>query len=81
MGKLYADFGSAEHAMKVAFNASHVSLHVRKTNRAALALYKDTLGFEVVNIEKKYCKCSRPPPPPSPEHVTSPFMDPIVSFL
>lgn len=41
--------------MKTTFNASYVSLHVRKTNRAALSLYKDTLGFEVVEIESKYC--------------------------
>ena len=44
--------------MKTCFAAKHVSLHVRKTNRAALALYKDTLGFEVVEVEKKYCECS-----------------------
>ncbi|KAI5481083.1 peptide alpha-N-acetyltransferase [Pseudohyphozyma bogoriensis] len=44
----------SQQAMKTTFNASYVSLHVRKTNRAALALYKDTLGFEVVEIEEKY---------------------------
>lgn len=42
--------------MKTCFAAQHVSLHVRKTNRAALALYKDTLGFEVVEVEKSYCE-------------------------
>lgn len=47
---------STEHAMRSTFGASYISLHVRKTNRAALALYKDTLGFEVVEIEAKYCK-------------------------
>lgn len=41
--------------MKQTFGATHVSLHVRKTNRAALGLYKDTLGFEVVEIEAGYC--------------------------
>lgn len=45
--------------MKTCFKAQHVSLHVRKTNRAALALYKDTLGFEVVEVEKKYCESGR----------------------
>lgn len=35
--------------------ASHVALHVRKSNRAALSLYRDTLGFEVHDIEQKYC--------------------------
>ncbi|KAH7869144.1 acyl-CoA N-acyltransferase [Lentinula edodes] len=34
--------------------ASHVALHVRKSNRAALSLYRDTLGFEVHDIEQKY---------------------------
>lgn len=42
--------------MKTTFGASYVSLHVRKTNRAALGLYKDTLGFEVLEIESKYCE-------------------------
>ena len=31
--------------MVTAFNAQYVSLHVRKSNRAALSLYTDTLGF------------------------------------
>ncbi|GAA5837018.1 hypothetical protein JCM5353_006652 [Sporobolomyces roseus] len=44
----------SQQSMKQTYNASFVSLHVRKTNRAALALYKDTLGFEVVDIEKSY---------------------------
>ena len=44
-----------EEAMATIYRASYVSLHVRKSNRAALALYKDTLGFSVKNIEKKYC--------------------------
>ena len=48
----------AERAMKTTFGAAYVSLHVRKTNRAALGLYKDTLGFEVVEIESKYCESS-----------------------
>lgn len=38
------------------YQAGYVSLHVRKSNRAALGLYKDTLGFSVKDIEKKYCK-------------------------
>jgi ribosomal protein S18 acetylase RimI-like enzyme len=37
--------------------AAYVSLHVRKSNRAALGLYRDTLGFSVKEIEKKYCTC------------------------
>lgn len=46
--------------MKTTFDASYVSLHVRKSNRAALTLYRDSLGFEVVEIESKYCQSSSP---------------------
>ena len=42
--------------MATIYRASYVSLHLRKSNRAALSLYKDTLGFTVKDIEKKYCK-------------------------
>lgn len=38
----------AERSMLDTFNAIYVSLHVRKGNRAALSLYKDTLGFKYV---------------------------------
>ena len=48
-----------EEAMATIYRASYVSLHVRKSNRAALALYKDTLGFTVQNIEKGYCEWPR----------------------
>ncbi|KDE05766.1 hypothetical protein MVLG_03857 [Microbotryum lychnidis-dioicae p1A1 Lamole] len=44
----------SQQAMKSTFNASYISLHVRKTNRAALGLYRDTLGFEIVEIESSY---------------------------
>lgn len=37
-----------EAAMKSNFGAYFVSLHVRKSNRAALALYKDNLQFKYV---------------------------------
>jgi len=39
-------------------NASSVSLHVRKSNKAAIALYQDTLGYEVAMVEKAYCASS-----------------------
>lgn len=32
--------------MATVFGAHYVSLHVRKTNRAAIGLYRDTLKFE-----------------------------------
>ncbi|KAM6496000.1 Acyl-CoA N-acyltransferase [Amanita muscaria] len=44
----------SQEAMASIFHAAYVSLHVRKSNRAALSLYKDTLGFSVKGVEKKY---------------------------
>ncbi|KAF8663457.1 hypothetical protein AX16_001027 [Volvariella volvacea WC 439] len=44
----------SQDAMATIYRASYVSLHVRKSNRAALSLYRDTLGFTVKEIEKKY---------------------------
>merc|ERR1712001_329038 len=41
-------------AMVETFNAKYVSLHVRKSNRAALNLYKMALKFEISEIEPKY---------------------------
>ena len=35
----------SSRAMVEAFGAKYVSLHVRVSNRAALHLYRDTLGF------------------------------------
>lgn len=34
--------------MSTVFGAHYVSLHVRKTNRAAIGLYRDSLKFEYV---------------------------------
>ncbi|TFY52757.1 hypothetical protein EVG20_g10416 [Dentipellis fragilis] len=45
----------SQESMAAIYKASYVSLHVRKSNRAALGLYRDTLGFSVHDIEKKYC--------------------------
>ncbi|CAD6584817.1 MAG: N-terminal acetyltransferase A complex catalytic subunit ard1 [Cyphobasidiales sp. Tagirdzhanova-0007] len=44
----------SQRAMKETFMATFISLHVRKSNRAALGLYRDTLGFTVKDIEKSY---------------------------
>jgi hypothetical protein len=44
----------AELAMASAYRAEYVSLHVRRSNRAALTLYKQTLGFAVFECEEKY---------------------------
>lgn len=45
-----------EEAMKHVHNVAYVSLHVRKSNRAAFNLYNDSLGFSVHEIEKGYCE-------------------------
>ncbi|CAI5756236.1 unnamed protein product [Candida verbasci] len=42
------------YAMCECFNAKYVSLHVRKSNRAALHLYRDSLQFKIESIEKSY---------------------------
>jgi peptide alpha-N-acetyltransferase len=44
----------ALYALTETFKSEYVSLHVRKSNRAALHLYRDTLKFEVLSIEKSY---------------------------
>jgi len=44
----------ASRAMIESFNAKYVSLHVRKSNRAALNLYTATLNFKINEIEPKY---------------------------
>jgi len=44
----------SQEAMATVYRAEYVSLHVRKSNRAAYALYRDSLGFDVYDIEKKY---------------------------
>lgn len=51
------DANRAERAMQDVFGARYVSLHVRKTNRAALGLYKDKLGFTMKDVERGYCAC------------------------
>ena len=47
---------SAEEAMATVYHAAYVSLHVRRTNRAAISLYRDSLGFEVHDVELSYCQ-------------------------
>lgn len=45
---------ASQYAMKTIYDAEYCSLHVRRGNRAAIALYKDVLGFQVVKIDEKY---------------------------
>ncbi|XP_070489986.1 N-alpha-acetyltransferase daf-31 [Chironomus tepperi] len=44
----------ASMAMVECFDAQYVSLHVRKSNRAALNLYTNSLKFKILEIEPKY---------------------------
>lgn len=55
---------AAEAAMVESFNAKYLSLHVRRSNRAAIHLYTQTLGFKIEDTEKKYYAdgCAAPPP-------------------
>uniref|UniRef100_A0A2K6EJW8 N-terminal amino-acid N(alpha)-acetyltransferase NatA n=1 Tax=Propithecus coquereli TaxID=379532 RepID=A0A2K6EJW8_PROCO len=41
-------------AMIENFKAKYVSLHVRKSNQAALHLYSNTLNFQISKVEPKY---------------------------
>jgi len=45
---------AAQNAMQETFSAEYVSLHVRKSNRAAFSLYTNTLKFQINDIEAKY---------------------------
>ncbi|KAL1318415.1 hypothetical protein AAHE18_15G204200 [Arachis hypogaea] len=40
--------------VKLVFGAEYVSLHVRKSNRAAFNLYTKTLGYKIHDMEAKY---------------------------
>ncbi|KAH7097473.1 acyl-CoA N-acyltransferase [Auriculariales sp. MPI-PUGE-AT-0066] len=44
----------SQRAMAEIYRASYVSLHVRKSNRAAIGLYRDTLGFGIHEVDKGY---------------------------
>ncbi|KAK7206592.1 NatA N-acetyltransferase complex subunit Ard1 [Myxozyma melibiosi] len=59
--RTYRRMGLAGKLMELAlrslyecYGAKFVSLHVRKSNRAALHLYRDTLKFDVKEISKAY---------------------------
>ena len=45
---------ASQYAMKTIYDSEYCSLHVRVGNRAAIALYKDVLGFEIRNVDEKY---------------------------
>ncbi|PPR81014.1 hypothetical protein GOBAR_AA39699 [Gossypium barbadense] len=45
---------AAQAAMEQVFGAEYVSLHVRKSNRAAFNLYTQTLGYKIHDVEAKF---------------------------
>ncbi|KAK9106268.1 hypothetical protein Syun_022279 [Stephania yunnanensis] len=45
---------AAQNAMDQVFAADYVSLHVRRSNRAAFNLYAQTLGYKIHDVEAKY---------------------------
>ena len=45
---------ASQKQMAAVFKAEYVSLHVRKSNRAAFHLYNETLKYEIHDIEAKY---------------------------
>lgn len=59
--RTHRKLGAASHLMRASMhemrdvnNAHYCSLHVRKTNNAALHLYQDSLKFRCVDVEKSY---------------------------
>ncbi|RPD57165.1 acyl-CoA N-acyltransferase [Lentinus tigrinus ALCF2SS1-7] len=44
----------SQEAMAGVYRAAYVTLHVRKSNRAALSLYRDSLGYQIHEAEKGY---------------------------
>lgn len=41
-------------SMRESYEAEYVSLHVRKSNKAAFRLYSETLNFEILEISEHY---------------------------
>ena len=54
MGLAAKLMNAAQQAMEECFAAEYVSLHVRKSNRAAFSLYTTSLKYEINDIEAKY---------------------------
>ncbi|KAG7531853.1 hypothetical protein FFLO_04079 [Filobasidium floriforme] len=44
----------SQHAMNHLYKAHHITLHVRESNKPAISLYRDNLGFEQTGVEKGY---------------------------
>ena len=44
----------SQQEMETVFDAEYVSLHVRKSNKAAYHLYSQTLAYDIFDVEKGY---------------------------
>ncbi|KIO06370.1 hypothetical protein M404DRAFT_999020 [Pisolithus tinctorius Marx 270] len=42
--------------MTSTYHLQYIQLNVRISNRAALALYRDALGYTIYRVERKYCE-------------------------
>lgn len=45
---------ATHHQMQTVYGAKYCSLHVRQSNRAALALYDTVLKYEIIDLEYEY---------------------------
>ena len=45
---------ATHRAMKSVYDLDIVTLHVRETNAGAMGLYRDTLKYEILKIDKEY---------------------------
>ena len=45
---------ATHRAMKSVYDLEVVTLHVRETNASAMGLYRDTLKYEVLKVDKEY---------------------------
>lgn len=54
---LLSNLNCLNHSHRVlwqVYEAEYVSLHVRRSNRAAFNLYTETLGYKIHDVEAKY---------------------------
>lgn len=54
MGIAVSLMNATHMAMKSIFEVNHVTLHVRESNSAALALYSKALSYSIEKVDKEY---------------------------
>ncbi|KAG6332796.1 hypothetical protein ID866_6298 [Astraeus odoratus] len=40
------------------YTLQYIQLHVRRSNRAAVELYRNALGYTTYEVQHKYCECA-----------------------